>query len=297
MDLRQMRYVVAIAECGTIRSAARSVHVTPQSLAQQVALVEREAGAPLFDRSPTGMVLTSVGEVFVAHATAALTQADHVLTATRAAVGALTPGPVRVAIAPGLTGVAGELFRNILVLHQDIDVRVVDMRTADQFDALHTGDITAGVGWEVLVPRAPRGLATQLLRSAPLHALLKRDDPLTTAPTVSLVDLAHAPLLLPTESKSPEFRQHLLDVFTAHQLDPRLGPATQSPEVAIASVAAGRGYALCVQSSILVPNDLTFVPIRESAEPMKIMLLTRRADRTPEATALRRAAQTVAKQR
>lgn len=297
MDLRQMRYVLAVAEHGAIRGAARALHIAPQSLAEQVGLAERETGAALFDRSRGGVALTPVGEVFVAHATAALTQAEHVLTATRAAAGQVTPAPVRVAVATGLASVAGELFRRLLVLHPEIDVRAADLRTTDQLDALRAGEISAGVAYEPVDRHDARGLAMQPLLLSPVRALLRRDDPLAAGPGVCLPDLAGTPLLLPSRADAAGLRRHLLAAFAAHHLEPRLGPTVHGHELAIASVAAGRGYTLCVLPSAHVAPDLVFLPLHEQVPPVKIVLRTRRADRSPGVTALLQAARSMARPR
>src|SRR5690348_4210806 len=132
MDLRQMRYVIAVAESGSFRAAARSLHVAPQSLAEQIAMVEREIGAPLFVRSRSGVAPTSVGEVFIEHAATAVDSAERVLAESRAAAGLDSPGPVRIANALGHSRLTGDLVRQYLLRRPDADVRLVKLTSVRQ---------------------------------------------------------------------------------------------------------------------------------------------------------------------
>ncbi|MBV9446069.1 MAG: LysR family transcriptional regulator [Streptosporangiaceae bacterium] len=154
MDLRQMRYMLAVAEHGNVRRAAASLHLAQQSLSGQI-------GAPLFLRHRGGMSLTPVGEVFVAHASNAVDAADRVLTATRSAARSLPAEPVRLAVATGLSALAGQLLRRYPTLHQDVDVRLADLRSTDQITALNQREITAGLAYTPL----PKGTALALSRT------------------------------------------------------------------------------------------------------------------------------------
>ncbi len=87
-DLRQLRYVVAIAEEGSFTAAADRLQIAQQSLSQQIALVERRLGGALFDRGPRGVTLTVAGAALLPEARAVLVAADRAFAvARRAAAG------------------------------------------------------------------------------------------------------------------------------------------------------------------------------------------------------------------
>ncbi|MFI1564446.1 LysR family transcriptional regulator [Streptomyces sp. NPDC020490] len=278
MEARQLRYVLAIAQHRNIRAAARALHIAMQSLSQQLNAVERELGVKLFERSPAGVSLTKAGEVFVARAAVAVQAVDDVTTATRAAVQA-DGEPVRLGVATGLAGLAADVLRHFLTARPDADVRVADLGTASQVDALTDRRITAGIGYTPPDRKTVRGLAVHRLRVAPVRALLAADDPLARKRTVSLSELARRPLLLPSAPDAAGLRAHLLALFDAHGLQPRLGPGVHGHEMAMASVAAGRGYTLCVPEQPLSDDDVTFAAIAEEVPPLEMCLLTRRDDR------------------
>lgn len=298
MELRQIRYAAAVAEHGTVRSAARQLHIAPQSLAQQLDVLERELDTPLFRRHRTGMALTAAGEVFVAQAAIVLAAADSLMSATRRAAAEQAPAPLRIAVASSLSGVFAEVLRSFLTRDPAVDVRLTVMRSADQLDALRRGDIAAGVGH---LPRSPRQLAG--LRAHPLavievQALVRRDDPLCTRIPVAMATLALRPLLLPGDADASAMRSHLLAAFTRRGLDPVMGPPVSGHDMAIASVAAGRGYALCVPADTPVDAELAFVPLAERVAPLRVVLLVPRdAESSHELRGLISATREVAEKR
>jgi eukaryotic-like serine/threonine-protein kinase len=85
LELRHLRYFVAVAEEGHVGRAAERLHVSQPSLSAQIHDLERELGAPLFERTPRGMRLTPAGEKFLAHAKRTLREADHAVGAIREA--------------------------------------------------------------------------------------------------------------------------------------------------------------------------------------------------------------------
>src|SRR5262245_2122546 len=147
MEIRQIRYVLAVAEHRSVRGAAPALHLAQQSLSEQIQAVERELGVALFHRSRRGMSLTTAGEVFVAQATVAVDAVDQVAEATRAAGRTAPRGPLRIVVATGLGDVLGELLRLVLATRPDTDVRVADVRTTDQIELIRAGEASAGLAY------------------------------------------------------------------------------------------------------------------------------------------------------
>ena len=80
MELRHLRYFVALAECLSFTRAAQRVHVTQSTLSHQIKQLEDELGHALFERIGKRVVLTEAGETFLAHASKALLEVDHGLS-------------------------------------------------------------------------------------------------------------------------------------------------------------------------------------------------------------------------
>src|ERR1700693_2584487 len=108
MELRHLRYFIAVAEAGSLTVAAeKRLHTAQPSLSRQIRDLEYEVGVPLMSRSVHGIELTAAGRAFLDHARLALTQADAAKAAARRAA-----QPAKATFGPGvLTGQAIDLLR------------------------------------------------------------------------------------------------------------------------------------------------------------------------------------------
>ncbi|MFI6498658.1 LysR family transcriptional regulator [Nonomuraea typhae] len=261
MDLRQVRYAIAIARAGSLRRAAGVLHIAQPTLSEQLKALEKEIGAELFTRSSSGVRLTEAGEVFLAQATVAVDAFERAVVAARGKGQAL-----RIGVADGLCDVQARLFSH---LPGGPRLRVVPMGTAEQIVSLTDGSLQAGLGYAP--GTLPRGVARTLIHRTPVHALLPREHPLAAEETLALAALAAEPLVMP-ESDGGRY----LAGFIRHRLHPRLGPAAATHDLAIATVEAGGGYTLCVRHGTTVPESTVFVPIAEPIPPIEVVFLWNR---------------------
>ncbi|MGW0809441.1 LysR family transcriptional regulator [Nonomuraea sp. NPDC002799] len=267
MDLRYVRYAMAIARAGSLRRAAAALHIAQPTLSEQLRALEKEIGVELFSRSSSGVQLTEAGEAFLAQATVAVDAFE------RAVVAARSKGQTaRLGVADGLADVVARLLSQLPTPR----LRVAPMGTAEQIVSLVDGTLQAGLGY---APGSlPRGVARMLIHRFPVHVLLHRDHHLAAYETVSLSDLASEPLIMP-ESDAVAGARRFLEGFVRHRLHPRLGPAAATHDLVINLVEAGAGYALCVHEGTTVPDALTFVPIKEDVPPLEVVFLwNRQAD-------------------
>src|SRR5690554_2574647 len=89
MDVRRLKYFLAVAEHRHFTRAARACHVSQPALSQQIRSLEREVGAPLFDRLTTGVELTPAGEVLRVHAERVVRELENAKLAVEEAAGAV----------------------------------------------------------------------------------------------------------------------------------------------------------------------------------------------------------------
>jgi len=97
VELRQLRYFIGISEAGSVLRASRTLHVAQPALSQQIAALEDEVGARLFDRSSRGVTLTEAGKVFLEHARVVLADVERARMAVRDA-SAVPAGDVAVGL-------------------------------------------------------------------------------------------------------------------------------------------------------------------------------------------------------
>ncbi|MFJ2791383.1 LysR family transcriptional regulator [Streptomyces sp. NPDC087290] len=185
MELRTLRYFVAVAEELHFGRAAARLHMSQPPLSRAIKRLETEVGAVLFDRSSAGVALTPVGAVLLDEARALLDRADRVRVHVAAAVGAttLTVGVLGDSTDPGASRLAEAYHR----LHPRVEVRVREADLTDPTCGLRAGLV------DVALTRGPfdeTGLSVRVLRADPVGALLRADDPLARHGGLKTADLA-----------------------------------------------------------------------------------------------------------
>ncbi|MHC5262790.1 LysR family transcriptional regulator [Streptomyces sp. UC4497] len=185
MELRTLRYFVAVAEELHFGRAATRLHMSQPPLSRAIKQLETEVGAALFDRSPAGVTPTAVGVVLLDEARALLERADLVRDRVAAAAGsaALTVGVLGDSTDPGVTRLAAAHSR----AHPRVEVRIRETDLTDPTCGLHAGLV------DIALTRGPfdeTGLAVRELRADPVGALLRDDDPLARRDSLALADLA-----------------------------------------------------------------------------------------------------------
>ncbi|MFD9725062.1 LysR family transcriptional regulator [Streptomyces sp. NPDC059072] len=184
MELRTLRYFVAVAEELHFGRAATRLHMSQPPLSRAVKQLEAEVGALLFTRSPTGVTLTPVGTVLLDEARALLDHADRVRARVSAAAGAatLTIGILGDGTDPGVSRLAAAYRRS----HPGIDIRIRDTDLTDPTCGLRAGLV------DVALSRAPfdeTALTVRVLRADPVGVVLRADDPLAIREGLRLAEL------------------------------------------------------------------------------------------------------------
>ncbi|MEV7414833.1 LysR family transcriptional regulator [Streptomyces sp. NPDC089919] len=185
MELRTLRYFVAVAEELHFGRAAGRLHMSQPPLSRAIKQLEAEVGALLLHRAPTGVTLTPVGTVLLDEARALLEHADRVRVRVAAAAGAatLTVGILGDGTDPGLSRLAAAYRRR----HPGVDIRIRDTDLTDPTCGLRAGLV------DVALTRAPfdeAALAVRTLRADPVGVVLRADDPLAGRARLGLAELA-----------------------------------------------------------------------------------------------------------
>ncbi|WP_372666267.1 LysR family transcriptional regulator [Amycolatopsis kentuckyensis] len=184
MDLRALRYFVAVADERHVGRAASRLHMTQPPLSRAIRQLEDEFGAALFERTPKGVTLTSAGTALYGEADALLRQADRIRGRVTAAAGAasLTVGT----LADAAEHVGSRLVPLFRERHPHVDVRVHEAGLGDPTAGLRTGLV------DVALTRTPfdtTGIGTHVLRSVPVGVVVRDDDPLARRPSIPAAGL------------------------------------------------------------------------------------------------------------
>jgi LysR family transcriptional regulator, hca operon transcriptional activator len=186
MELRHLRYFIAVAEEGSLTVAAEQrLHTSQPSLSRQLRDLEYEVGATLLTRTTRGVELTPAGKAFLDHARLAISQAKEAVEAARRAV-----RPARETFSVGfLTGQEADWLPNVTRVLRDhlpsIEFKVVSLYSPDVGDALQSGEID--LGFSRIEPRPD--VTYRVIAKEPLVAVLPSSHPLAAHKEVDPRDL------------------------------------------------------------------------------------------------------------
>ncbi|WP_306216283.1 LysR family transcriptional regulator [Actinoplanes sp. RD1] len=201
MDLRLLRYFVAVAEERHFGRAAARLTMTQPPLSRAIKQLEADLRVVLLHRSAAGVELTAAGETLLAEATALLARADQ----ARARVTAAGAATLTVGTLGGGDEAAGRLAATFRRAHPAV---AVHFRESDFTDP--TAGLRAGLA-DVALTRRPfdeTGFRVRELRADPVGAVLRTDDPLAGRATLSVTDLAGRPWFQLPEGTDPLWRAY-----------------------------------------------------------------------------------------
>lgn len=242
MELRQLRYFVAVAEELHFGRAARRAHVAQPALSKQVMNLEREIGAKLLDRRGRKVELTEAGRVFLERARTILEGvAEAEVAAARAGsgeTGHLSVGFTGMA----LYGVTPRIVKAFGEGHPGVDVALREMGTPAVADALLGR--RADVGF-LHPPARTDGLVVETVRSEPLILALPEGHELCELTEVPLTKLAEEGCVMVPNDEGPGLHEPIMGTCHASGVSPAAANGSApSQATALGLVAAGAGVSL-----------------------------------------------------
>lgn len=251
MELRTLRYFVAVAEELHFGRAAARLHMSQPPLSRAIKQLEGDVGAALFRRSPAGVSLTPAGQVLLEEARVLLDQADRARVRVAAAAGAaaITVGILGDGTDPGARRLAAAYRER----HPDVEVLVRDTDLTDPTCGLRAGLV------DVALTRGPfdqTGLRVRELRSDPVGAVLRADDPLAERDQVKLADLAEREWFRFPEGTDPVWQSYW------NGGEPRHGPVVRVVQECLHAVL-WNGTVGIAPLGHEPPDGLTVVPLAD----------------------------------
>ncbi|MET7695338.1 LysR substrate-binding domain-containing protein [Streptomyces sp. NPDC005483] len=263
-----MRYFVAVAEELHFGRAATRLHMSQPPLSRAIKQLEADVGALLFTRSPVGVTLTPVGTVLLDEARALLDHADSVRARVSAAAGVatITVGILGDGTDPGMTRLAAAYRRR----HPGIDIRIRDTDLTDPTCGLRAGLV------DVALTRAPfdeTALTVRALRTDPVGAVLRADDPLARRDRLRLVDLSDRRWFQFPAGTDPIWQSYW------NGGRPRAGPAVRAVQECLQAVLWSGTVGLAPLGHDL-PAELVAVPLIDMA-PSRVVAAWNESDTNP----------------
>ncbi len=275
MNLRDLRYFVALADLKHFGRAAEACFVSQPTLSTQLKKFEDELGVPLIERNPRNVLLTEVGEAVVARARAMLREADEIRNIARRAKDPES-GTVKIGIFPTLGPyLLPHVVPGIVAKFPKLELMLVEDKTEAILKKLHDGDLDAGI---LALPIHDDSLHAEFMFEESFVLAVPQASALARLKQVKLTALANERLLLLDDGHC--LRDQALEVCQMAGGGERTGFRATSLETLRHMVSANVGMTLLpmltVQPPVPATPNVVLVPFADPAPHRRIAMVWRR---------------------
>lgn len=283
MELRQLRYFLALARELHFGRAAASVNLSQPPLSRQIKDLEHELGVVLFARNNRTVRLTEPGRIFLGHVQRAFESLDEATRSARLAargqVGRLGLGY----LGASAHSVLPKLLRRFRKEHPQVELALNEMTTPEQCDALVAGIIDIGI---MRPSMRLRDFRSEIILREPFVVALPAEHRFAHCRSVPMASLAGERFIMLPPAAGGGLPRQILELCLGAQFEPQVAQvATQTLSI-IGLVGAGTGIAIVPQSvqEMNVPN-VVYRPLGGVADFAETAVVWRKADETPVVTA------------
>jgi DNA-binding transcriptional LysR family regulator len=270
MELRHLRYFVAVAEAENVSRAALKLRVSQPGISRQIRDLEDEIGFPLFERSAKSVRLTAAGKVFLTEAREVLLHAESAVKKARD-VAHNGSGEIHVGYAPSLTvQILPQVLRKFQEQFPHVRVSLHDLSSEEMLSQL--GAKTLQVALTIHPPaKMLRELSYFELARYAMVVAVAPNHPLAKLKAITLQQVAPEPLIGLSRKEYPEAHADTKKLFAAIGKKPNFAEEHEGGTSIIAAVEAGRGIAL-VPSSLecIVGTRVKLLPLKPALPPIRV---------------------------
>jgi LysR family hca operon transcriptional activator len=277
MELRHLRYFVAVADAGSLTVAAeQKLHTSQPSLSRQIRDLEQEVGVALMHRSAHGVELTSAGKAFLDHARMALVQAE---AAKEAALRAAQPKPTFALgfMSGAEIGLLPEVERVLRDEFPGIEIRL----SSDYSPVLAKALMRRRLDAAFMRPEEPVGdLRYARVRTDPLVFVFPSDHRLASQAAVAPREIANETFYLPSRS-APAVRRVVVEYFNRAGIDIKSEHEVHNVVHAISMITSTRGVMLLpAYTKRYLPESITTRPVQGEVPTLDLILAYHKANKS-----------------
>ncbi len=254
MELRHLRYFVAVADALSFTKGAQKLHLSQPSLTRQIKDLEEELGVRLLDRSKQGVNLTRQGARFLIDAKRVLDLSEEIVKSVQR-TGEQPPSPLNI-------GYVADLFYDLLPVtlaafqrsFPTVPINLFDMSCGDQFRALEEGQIDLGFAG-LRGPIEERGLQFLPIAAYDTVAAVAKNHPLAKETVIHLKTLKPLFFIGMSEASYPGYRGWLTETCRKEGFAPKVLQDVEIERAIIQAVAAGLGVAILPEQVKRLPHE------------------------------------------
>ena len=287
LDVRRMRVLREVAARGSFSAAAEALSFTQSAVSQQIAALEREAGAVLVERSARGVRLTEAGEAVVRHADQILNRLSEA-EAELEAIAGLRGGRLRLAAFESAAAtIMPVAIKSFAQAHPGVELSMTLLEPEESVAALRAGDIdlaiTFGAGKQE--DRFGDGVEHIHLLEDPMYLVLSQSHPLARKRGVRLADLADEPWI--GGAPDCECNRLISQACMRFGFDPRIAFETDDYAAVQGFVAAGVGVSLIAELGLrTIRDDIVVRPLGRDTPVRQIFATALTGYRSPATVAM-----------
>lgn len=298
MELRHLRYFVAVAEELSFTRAAARLHIGQPPLSHQIQQLESEVGAQLLDRSKRWVRLTQAGKLFLEDARRVLALSEQAMqTARRAERGEAGELRVGFTYSTPLTPLFASVVNRYRQQYPGVTLTLHELPTVPQIAAIAERELDLGL---VRPPdiSIPDSVSLTALRHDPLALVLPSGHPLASQPSVSIRDLRDQPLVMYPRTTGTGIYPQIFRLCRAAGFQPSIAMEAGEASTIIGLVAAGCGISILPASfEIIRMAGVCYRPLSDAAATTALMLAQRKDETSPLVAAFVAIAMAIASER
>ncbi|MFP9431263.1 LysR substrate-binding domain-containing protein [Enterobacter sp. LM3] len=280
MELRYLRYFVAVAHERHFTKAAKSLGISQPPLSQQIKRLEEEVGTPLFRRLTRGVELTEAGEAFYEDACKILAMSDAALEKARGiARGLIGSLSIGITSSDAFHPHIFALIRQFQLQNPAVTVHQVEANMATLMTRLGEGELD--LAFVRLPCESSKAFELKILDREPMVVALHRTHPLAGQPSLTLAQLNTTPVILFPQDVAPGLYDRVYGCCERAGIDMQHTLQSSQLSSSLSMVAAGGGFALVPQSmEAISPPDVTYHALTTPELYTDIALCWRRFERS-----------------
>lgn len=285
MELRHLRYFVAVAEMENLsRAATQKLHVAQPSLSRQIRDLEDEVGVPLLERTPKSVRLTDAGRAFLDDARAILKQADEAVLRARAISGKQAT-ELLVGDWPLGTGrIMPELLHAYQQAMPTVHLKLHDWSVDNNIGGVRDGRLHLAIIIAPLKLSALADLQFQELVKVRVCLVVSARHPFARKQSVSLIDAAREPFIGLIRERYPRYQEYIDAIFATVKDKPRIIEEHDGWAGVFSSVAAGAGVATSTAAfSSMFGDRVKCIGLKPEPPRVTIGIVTRKGKLSPAA--------------
>ena len=273
MELRHLKYFVAVAEELHFGRAAKKLNIAQPPLSQQIKDLEEELGIKLFDRSKRNIQVTAAGSHFLKEAKQVLLHVQQAATTAKRIHGGKAGHLVIGFVGSVIHTFLPEGLRLFRERFPEVELSLHEMNTTEQLMSLHAKKIDVGF---LYTDAHDSRLVCKTLTMAPLLAVLHNNHPLSGRRSVHIKQLAQEPFIANTRSSEPVVRDAFISLCHSAGFSPRIEQEAGQVQTVLGLVASGMGVCLLPDfiKNIRRPG-VQFIPLSGSPPEVNLAVVWR----------------------